>query len=98
MAETIIISKYELKKMLIALKVDEKRIDMLLSELQKSRRHANVVAFAGMLQKMGLKEEDVKRVLRRIGLDDVKIRAVIETLDEEKIKAAFSRVVEAVLE
>jgi ribulose 1,5-bisphosphate carboxylase large subunit-like protein len=61
-------------------------------------RHANAVFFAGLLQKAGLKQEDVAKVLRRIGIDDINMTSIFSMLEEEKIKNAYGRVVEMSLE
>ncbi|MDE1873661.1 MAG: hypothetical protein KGI04_00890 [Candidatus Micrarchaeota archaeon] len=98
MAGTFTISRIELKRMLTTLGVSERSIDGLVAELNKMHRHANAVAFAGMLQKAGLKEGDVANVLRRIGIDDISITSVFDTLEEERIRSAYGRVVDIVLE
>jgi hypothetical protein len=84
--------------MLTILGVGDKNIDSLESNLAKMHRHANAVAFAGMLQKAGLRQDDIINIFRRIGIDDVKITAIMNNLDEEKINQAYGRVVELVVE
>ncbi len=84
--------------MLTILGVGDKNIDSLESSLAKMHRHANAVAFAGMLQKAGLRQDDIINIFRRIGIDDVKITAIMNNLDEEKINQAYGRVVELVVE
>ncbi len=88
------VKRIELKRMLTVLGVSERSIDGFLAELNKMHKHANVVAFSGMLQKMGLRNDDIANVLRRVGLDDIAISNTFNMLDEEKIKSAYGRVVE----
>lgn len=98
MGATFTISRIELKRMLTTLGVSERKIDELTAELNKMRRHANAVTFAGMLQKAGLKAEDAANVLRRIGIDDITINNIFNTLEEERIKSAYGKVVDLVLD
>lgn len=92
------VNRIELKRTLTILGVSEKNIDDLLAELNKMHRHVNAVSFAGMLQKIGLKNEDIGDVLRRIGIDDITITSIFNVLDEEKIKSTYGRVVEILME
>lgn len=94
MGVTFTISRIELKRTLTVLGVSEKSIDEFLANLNKTHRHANAVAFAGMLQKLGLRTDDISNVLRRIGVDDITITNIFNMLDEERIKNAYGRVVE----
>ncbi|MCL5239057.1 MAG: hypothetical protein M1286_01115 [Candidatus Marsarchaeota archaeon] len=94
MGSSFSISRIELKRMLTTLGVSERNIDGLVAELNRMHRHANAVAFAGMLQKIGLKADDVSNVLRRIGVDDITISSIFDTLEEERIKSAYGKVVE----
>ncbi len=98
MGVTFTVSRMEIKRMLTALGVSERSIDDLLAELNKQRRHANAVAFAGLLQKAGLSAEEAANVLRRIGVDDVSITSIFDTLDEERIKSAYGKVVDLIVE
>ncbi len=93
MGNTFIVSRLDLKKMLTNLKVSDKNIDELESGLNRMHRHVNAVAFAGMLQKLGLKQAEITNILRRIGLEDVSITSVLNSLDEERISATFGKVV-----
>ncbi len=97
MGVTYIVNRIELKRMLTNLGVSDASIEGLLINLDKMHRHVNAVAFAGMLQKMGLKQSDITNVLRRIGVDDVTITDVFNMLDEEKITSTFGKVSELVL-
>ncbi|MEM3781465.1 MAG: hypothetical protein QXT43_00680 [Candidatus Micrarchaeaceae archaeon] len=80
--------------MLTIMGMSEKSIQEMLAELNKLHRHVNAVSFAGMLEKSGMKTEQVINVLRRIGIDDVTITNVLNMLDEEKIKKEYGRLVE----
>jgi len=98
MGATFTINRIELKRMLTVLGVGEKSIEDLLADLNKMHRHVNVVAFAGMLQRIGLRSEEVLNLLRRVGVDDITISNIFNVLDEDKIKSAYGRVVEISLE
>jgi hypothetical protein len=87
-----------MKRMLTSMGVSDKSVESLLSSLNKMHRHVNAVAFVGMLQKIGLKQREISNMLRRIGIDDVSITEVFNTLDEERIKSAFGRIVELKVE
>ncbi len=94
MGTSFTISRIELKRMLTTLGVSERSIDELIAELNKMHKHANAIAFSGMLAKAGLKSEDVTNVLRRIGIDDITITSIFDTLEEERIKSAYGKVVD----
>ncbi len=94
MGETFAINRIELKKMLTVLGISDKSINSMESTLNKSHRHVNAIAFSGMLQRMGLRQEDIKNVLRKIGIDDVTITDILNMLDEDKINETFGKVVE----
>ena len=47
---------------------------------------------------MPMKTESEGSFIRRIGIDDVSITEVFNTLDEERIKSAFGRIVELKVE
>ncbi|MFP3215470.1 MAG: hypothetical protein RXR32_02890 [Candidatus Micrarchaeota archaeon] len=94
MGETFIVNRMELRRNLTVLGVSELNIDKLEAELDKRHRHINAVAFAELLQKAGLRREDIINIFRRIGVDDVKITDIMNTFDEEKINEAYGRVVE----
>ncbi len=98
MGETFAINRIDLRRMLTILGVGDKNIDSLEAGLARMHRHANAVAFAGMLQKAGLRQGDITNIFRRIGIDDVRITAIMNNLDEEKINQAYGRVVELVVE
>ncbi len=98
MGATFIVNKLDLKRMLSNLGLGESSIEGLLLQLDKMHRHVNAVTFAGLLTKAGLKQQDVTNVLRRIGIDDVTITDLFNTLDEEKINSTFGKIVELRIE
>ncbi len=98
MGETFIISRIDIKKILTKLGISDKSIEELLSSMNKMHRHVNVVSFASMLQKLGLKQQDITNVLRRMGIEDIAITSVLNILDEEKIRGTLGRVVDLDIE
>ncbi len=98
MGNTFIINRIELKRVLTVFGISERNIDALLSELNKMHKHANAVIFAGMRQKLGMKSDDIANVLRRIGVDDITIANIFNTIDEERIKNTYGRIVELFME
>jgi hypothetical protein len=94
MGETFTVNRLELRKTLTLLGASELNIDNLEAELNKMHRHVNAVAFAGLLQKIGIRQDEIINIFRRIGIDDVRITDIMNTLDEEKINEAYGRVVE----
>ena len=93
MPGTFVLNRIDLKKMLTRLKVSEKGIDQLEANLNRMHRHVNAVAFAGMLEKLGLKQEDITNIFRRMGIGDVSITEVFNALDEERISETFGKIV-----
>jgi SOS response regulatory protein OraA/RecX len=89
--ETFIISRQELRRVLVAFGMNEKNIEGLLTNMEKAHRHVNVISFAGMLEKAALDREKISNVLRRLGIDDLTIRNILNTMDEQKIKAETGR-------
>lgn len=98
MAGTFTVNRIELKRMLTMLGVSERSIDDLVADMNKMHRHVNAIAFAGMLQKIGVKGVDVANVLRRIGLDDVTITSIFNMLEEQRIKNAYGKAVDLSIE
>ena len=92
------VNRLELKRMLTFLGVGGKSIDELISTLNKAHRHVNVITFAGMLEKLGLSQDSVVNILRRIGIDDIAIENIFSMLDEERIKSSYGRLVEVSVE
>ena len=89
--ETYIISRQELRRILIAFGMGDKSIESLLGTLEKAHRHANVVAFSSMLEKAGLPRDKIVNVLRRLGIDDITIQDVLDTADGQRILAESGR-------
>lgn len=79
--------------MLTMLKVSDKSIDELEANLNRLHRHVNAVSFAGMLQKLGLKQNDITNVFRRMGINDISITEIFNSLDEQKINETFGKIV-----
>ncbi|MDE1860423.1 MAG: hypothetical protein KGH72_01770 [Candidatus Micrarchaeota archaeon] len=98
MAGTFIISKVELKRMLGSFGISDKNVEAILTNMDKTHKHVNAVAFAGMLQGYGLREKEITNVLRRIGIDDISITNIFDSLDQEKIRNAFGKAVELVID
>ena len=98
MGATFTVNRIALKRMLTVMMLSERSIDELIASLNKMHRHANAVAFAGMLQRLGLKSDSIANVLRRIGIDDITISSIFNVLDEERIKSAYGRSVEIYLD
>ncbi|MGC8628680.1 MAG: hypothetical protein ACP5T4_00510 [Candidatus Micrarchaeia archaeon] len=94
MGATFAVSRHALQRMLVLLGVSDKTVQELLGELNKQHRHINAIAFAGLLEKIGLKPEQVVNILRRIGIDDVTITNIMNGLDEEKIKKEYGKLVD----
>ncbi len=94
MASTFTIKRINLKRAMAIAGISEKNSEVVFASLNRMHRHVNAVAFAGMLQKSGAKRKDIENILRRIGIDDVSITSIFNTLDEEKIKSTFGKVVE----
>ncbi len=96
--ETFVISRQELRRILTAFGVNEKKIEMLFSGLERAHRHVNVIAFSGLLEKAGLDRESISNVLRRLGIDDLTIRSILTTVDEQKIMAETGRLFNAIID
>ncbi|MEM0094826.1 MAG: hypothetical protein QXF41_00600 [Candidatus Micrarchaeaceae archaeon] len=94
MGATFVISRLDLRHILITFGVSEKKINEFEAALAKAHRHVNAITLSSMLQNMGLRQEEIKNVLRRIGIDDVTATSILNALDEDKISSAYGRVVE----
>ncbi len=95
--DTYTISRQELRRILTIYKVDENSIAKLFADMEKSHRHINAIAFAGMLEKTGLKRDAVMNVFRRFGMDDVTISEAINGMDEQKLLAESGRIFNAII-
>lgn len=89
--ETFTISRQELRRILIAFGVSEKNIEGMFSSMEKLHRHINVIVFAGLLEKSGLERDKEINVLRRLGIDDLTIRKILNLADEQKVLAETGR-------
>jgi len=93
--ETFIITRVELRQVLIALGINEKSIGTVMSALDKSHRHTNIIVFTNMLEKLGIDRTKMSNIFRRMGMDDVTISNTFRMVDESKIKAETGRIFEA---
>ncbi len=98
MGATFTITKIEFKKLLSGFKISEKNIDMLITQMDKSYKHMNALAFAEQLQKLGLKQNEISNVFRRLGIDDITISNLFDILEEDRIRSTFGRLVDLNLE
>ncbi|MCL5427723.1 MAG: hypothetical protein M1321_00910 [Candidatus Marsarchaeota archaeon] len=89
---SFLVSKVDLKKMITSLGVNEAGTEEMLAKLDKMHRHVDVVAFIGMLEKLGVHGKDITNVLRRIGIGDTDITQAFNVLDEERIEETFGKV------
>lgn len=96
--DTFIISRLELRQVLITLGVSERDITNLLASLDKAHRHTNIIIFANLLEKLGIDRDKMANVFRRMGMDDVTINNAFRMVDENKISAETGRLYEATIE
>lgn len=94
MANTFIINRIKLERILSGFKVNAKNINELLNQINKTHRHVNAVAFVNMLHKYGLRQEEVSNILRRMGFDEVTITEIFNMIDEERISQTYGKIVE----
>lgn len=94
-SNTYTISRMSVRRILLALKVSEKSIEGVISSMEKSHRHINIISFISLLEKAGLERDDIINVMRRIGMDDVMINNVMNMVDEKRITSEIGRVYEA---
>jgi hypothetical protein len=94
-SNTLSISRVELRRILLALKVSDKNIESIISNMERSHRHINIVTFISLLEKAGLERDAIINMLRRLGMDDVTINIVIGMVDEQRIVAEIGRVYDA---
>ena len=96
--DTFVISRSELRQVLISLSISEKSIGEIMASLDKGHRHTNVIVFANMLEKLGIDRTKMANIFRRMGMDDVTISDTFRMVDESKIKAETGRIFEANIE
>ncbi|MGC8687202.1 MAG: hypothetical protein ACP5RM_00690 [Candidatus Micrarchaeia archaeon] len=89
---SVTILRNELRRILIAMHIDDKNIEALFSSMEKSHRHVNVIAFVSSLEKINLSRDQIANVLRRIGISDVAISNIFEMVDVQKISAEIGKV------
>ncbi|HUC38685.1 MAG TPA: hypothetical protein VL944_00970 [Candidatus Acidoferrum sp.] len=95
---TFIISRIELRKILSAYGVTEKKMDELFSNMEKAHRHIDAVQFIGLLGRAGLSRERSVNVLRRINMNDIMIEQLLDMADESRISAETGRLYVATLD
>ncbi|MGD0729493.1 MAG: hypothetical protein ABR981_05445 [Candidatus Micrarchaeaceae archaeon] len=93
--DTYIVSRLELRQILIALGINQKNIAALLSAIDKTHRHTNIIIFANLLEKMGVDRDKMGNIFRRMGMDDVTISNAFRMVDENKISAETGKIYEA---
>lgn len=93
--DTFIVTKTELRQMLIAMGVPEKSISNLISTLEKTHRHTNIIVFANLLEKLGIDRTKMANIFRRVGMEDVTINNAFRMIDESKISAETGRLYQA---
>lgn len=98
MSETYTIRREELRRILVAFKVNEKSIAKLISDMEKSHRHMNIIAFASMLEKLDINRRTMSMIFRRLGMDEITVNKVFNMVDEEKMLAESGRLYDATLD
>ncbi len=89
--ETFIISRQEIRRVLIAYNIPDKNMEQLLSAVEKAHRHINAIALSGLLEKAGLNRDQIINMFRRIGMDDVTIRDILDSADEQRVLSESGR-------
>ena len=97
-AGTFTIARNELRRVLTVFGMNEKSIQALFSGMEKTHRHVNALAFAASLEKFGIDRSRSTDVFRRLGIDDLTINEIFESMDEQRISAETGRLYDAVLE
>jgi len=98
MSQTFIVKKIELIKILSLFNISDKNILEIISQLDKMHKHINAVTFIDLLQKYGLNYNQIRIILRRIGVSDVDISNMITLLEEEKIKMLYGNIIDIKVE
>ncbi len=98
MPQTFIVKKIELIKILSLFNISDKNILEIISQLDKMHKHINAVTFIDLLQKYGLNYNQIRIILRRIGVSDVDISNMITLLEEEKIKMLYGNIIDIKVE
>ena len=97
-SNTFIITRNELRRVLVAFGVSDKNAQSVFATIDKSHRHINVITLAALLEKMGMGRSIMSNVFRRIGMDDITINSVFNMVDEQKISAETGRLYNAEIE
>ncbi len=97
-SNTFIITRNELRRVLVAFGVSDKNAQSVFATIDKSHRHINIITLASLLEKMGMSRGMLSNVLRRIGMDDITINSVFNMVDEQKISAETGRLYNAEIE
>ncbi len=92
------ISKKEIKKMLVAYGVKEPQIESIIAEVEKKHMHINVIAFVLLLEKTSLSRNKIIQIMRRLGMDDIRLSRVLDMVDEEKMLAQAGHIYRAKVE
>jgi len=95
---TFVMSRIELRRVLVASGVKEREIAAIVSQIEKSHMHINVISFAALLEKAGLNNERVTNIFRRLGMGDIDIRNVMDMIDSYKINAETGRLYDVTLD
>ncbi|MGC8572135.1 MAG: hypothetical protein ACP5RI_00300 [Candidatus Micrarchaeia archaeon] len=96
--ETFVVTRADLRRLFVALGISETRIATIFASMEKKHRHMNAIAFASILDREGnLDRDQIANVLRRIGLDDIVIRKVLNGMDVQKIIAESGKLFDATI-
>ena len=96
--DSFVVTRMELRQILVVLGVSQKNISALLAALDKTHRHTNIIVFANLLEKMGIDRDKTSNIFRRLGMDDVTIGNAFRMVDENKIVAETGRLYEAAID
>ena len=97
-ATTFTIARSELRRVLTVFGMGEKSIQALFSSMEKSHRHINALSLAAALEKSGIDRDKSANIFRRLGMDDLTINEIFETMDEQRVSAETGRIYDAVLD
>ncbi len=95
---TFTISRMELRRILSAYGMPERKMQDIFSNMEKSHRHIDVVRFVGLLERGGLGRDKLVNVLRRMNMNDILIEEILNTADESRINAETGRLYRADVE
>jgi hypothetical protein len=96
--ETFVISRPELRKMLVGFGVPEKNIETTFALMDRAHKHVNAIVFAGLLEKANIDRDSIVNIFRRLGMDDVSIANILDSADEAKIIAETGKMFEVNLD